>query len=207
MKQFYAYLLIDPRNNLPFYVGKGQGIRMYQHTRPSEFKINPHKARKIKHIHEAGLQVQYQKFMCESEQAAFDLEKQLIQQYGRTYDGTGILTNLDHGGQGGSTGRVLSDETRQKLRNRPKGVKSLEGLQRIKEAVSGPKSDDHKKKLQANCPKAKPVQQLDKNTGEIVATFVSARDAGKQLGIDNVMISRCCTGAYKSAGGFLWRYA
>jgi NUMOD3 motif len=28
---YYVYMLVDPRNNLPFYVGKGKGKRAYQH--------------------------------------------------------------------------------------------------------------------------------------------------------------------------------
>ena len=33
MNEFYVYLLIDPFNNRPFYVGKGKGDRAYAHTK------------------------------------------------------------------------------------------------------------------------------------------------------------------------------
>ena len=41
---YYVYMLIDPRNDQPFYVGKGQGNRVFQHvidakTRKSIFLI------------------------------------------------------------------------------------------------------------------------------------------------------------------------
>ncbi len=36
---FYVYMLIDPRNNKPFYVGKGKGNRVFQHV--EDAKNNP----------------------------------------------------------------------------------------------------------------------------------------------------------------------
>ena len=33
MNIFYLYHLIDPRNQIPFYVGKGKNNRMYDHEK------------------------------------------------------------------------------------------------------------------------------------------------------------------------------
>ena len=40
LKQFYVYVLIDPRDNEVFYVGKGQGERAFQHERDVISQIN-----------------------------------------------------------------------------------------------------------------------------------------------------------------------
>jgi hypothetical protein len=57
--QYYVYLLIDPRTNQPFYVGKGHGNRVNQHVLGAlETEID--EVEKIKTIHEiqaSGLEV------------------------------------------------------------------------------------------------------------------------------------------------------
>lgn len=40
LKQYYVYVLIDPRDNEVFYVGKGQGERAFQHERDVISQIN-----------------------------------------------------------------------------------------------------------------------------------------------------------------------
>ena len=52
---------------------------------------------------------------------------------------------------------------------------------------------------------AKPVLQLDKDTGEVIREWECARDAERELGISN-HISACCNGKKKSTGGFRWRF-
>ena len=51
------------------------------------------------------------------------------------------------------------------------------------------------------------VQMFDKQTGELLATFPSTMEAERVTGIDQSSISKCCNGKYKSAGGYIWRYA
>ena len=55
--------------------------------------------------------------------------------------------------------------------------------------------------------KARKVQMFDKKTGELLATFPSACEAGRVTGIQNSNISECCRGKRKSAGGYIWRYS
>ena len=53
---------------------------------------------------------------------------------------------------------------------------------------------------------SKPIIGIDKVTGLIVE-FQSAREAERQLGINNSSIIKCCKGKrYKSCGGFQWYY-
>lgn len=99
MMDSYVYTLIDPRNNLPFYVGKGTWGRCYFHmweARNSE-KQTP-KLNKIRKIERLGLSVR----VCKVEQnvtddMAKDLECLLIAEA----RDIGIeLTNLTDGGDG-----------------------------------------------------------------------------------------------------------
>lgn len=91
--EFYVYQLIDPRDNKPFYVGKGKGKRMYSHLKEKGFSK---KNKMIEEIKLAGLEV-----VCvtvklfRTENAAYNYEKRLIKKIGREN-----LTNLTDGGRG-----------------------------------------------------------------------------------------------------------
>jgi len=54
---------------------------------------------------------------------------------------------------------------------------------------------------------AKPILQLDVETGEVIRRWECARDAERGLGVSNSHISKCCLGKQKTAGGFRWRFA
>ena len=41
---------------------------------------------------------------------------------------------------------------------------------------------------------------------ELDKTFYGAMEAGRELGIDNSSISKCCKGQLKTAGGYHWRF-
>ncbi len=104
---FYAYELIDPRDNLPFYVGKGSYDRMYKHKQQAfqekGSKINPHKSSKIRQIINEGHDILYKKYQCNTEAKAFAKERQLIKQH--KHQGIN-LTNLTDGGEGYSGGHI-----------------------------------------------------------------------------------------------------
>jgi len=53
----YVYRLIDPRNGETFYVGKGQGNRVFAHIREQVDEDPSNKLRRIRDIHLAGLEV------------------------------------------------------------------------------------------------------------------------------------------------------
>jgi hypothetical protein len=95
---YYVYELIDPRVNLPFYVGKGKDKRVYFHlSEKSRAKSeNKRKYNKIQKIRENGYepQIKIVKYF-ENENDAYDYEELLIEKYGRIrYDENGILTNI-----------------------------------------------------------------------------------------------------------------
>lgn len=95
---YYVYELIDPRVNLPFYVGKGKGNRVYFHlSEKSRAKSeNKRKYNKIQKIRKDGYEpeikiVEY----FENENDAYEYEEKLIKKYGRVkYNENGILTNI-----------------------------------------------------------------------------------------------------------------
>lgn len=57
--QYYVYELIDPRNGLTFYVGKGRGKRISSHVKSAKSGLigNVPKHKRIDAIHSAGMKV------------------------------------------------------------------------------------------------------------------------------------------------------
>lgn len=95
---YYVYELIDPRFNLPLYVGKGKDNRVYFHlSEQSRAKSeNVQKYDKIQKIRKEGYEpeIKIVKYF-ENENDAYDYEEELIKKYGRKgYDEDGILTNI-----------------------------------------------------------------------------------------------------------------
>ena len=56
---YYVYVLVDPINRIPFYVGKGKGNRMYQHLKGD--KGNKKKVRYIENNVNKVNQYKYKK--------------------------------------------------------------------------------------------------------------------------------------------------
>jgi hypothetical protein len=98
---YYVYVLIDPRNDQPFYVGKGKGKRVeaHYHNWSSDKMSNPYKFNKIEKLKKLGYGPKYEiVFESFDEQTALDEEKRLIQKWGRSnLDEGGILTNIKLG--------------------------------------------------------------------------------------------------------------
>ncbi len=95
----YAYLRAD---NSPYYIGKGTGYRAWSPN---------HKGIGVPKDH-SKIQMLFENL---SEEAAHAKEKELISFYGRKDLGTGILYNRTDGGEG-SSGRVLSQDSKEKIR-------------------------------------------------------------------------------------------
>ena len=54
MNKYYVYIYIDPRNNLPFYVGKGHNERWRYHLNLNNRYYNLYLRNKIKSIRREG---------------------------------------------------------------------------------------------------------------------------------------------------------
>jgi hypothetical protein len=100
----YAYLRID---RTPYYIGKGIGNRAYCRSGKD---IRPPKDKSRIILLKQNL----------TEQEAFNHEIYMIAVFGRIDLGTGILHNKTDGGDG-TSGRVLSEETKRKISEAHKG--------------------------------------------------------------------------------------
>lgn len=76
---------------------------------------------------------------------------------------------------------------------------SAETKKKMSEAKKGKTGEEHNS--------SKPVQQIDKKTGQVIRTWPCANEAQRALWIAQPSISACCSGKRKSAGGYVWRYA
>ena len=107
-----------------------------------------------------------------------------------------------HKGKSYGIGKKLSEEAKLKISKANKGRHhSDEAKKRLSEAHKGrPKSEEFCKNL--SDVKSIPVICIETKT-----VYKSATAAGKELGIDNSSISKCCRGDSKGAGGFHWMFA
>jgi hypothetical protein len=109
LTEYYVYMYLR-EDGTPYYVGKGKKNRAYT-TRK---RVKPPSKDMIV-------------FPCTdlTEEDAFKYEKDLIAQYGRKDNNTGILRNLTDGGEGAS-GYIPTAETLEKLRGRKQSPESIE---------------------------------------------------------------------------------
>lgn len=96
IKQYYVYQLVDPRNNKPFYIGKGQGKRIDAHEKEAKANVISPKCNLIREIELEGLKIvkNIVKYFA-VEMSAYKYEKRLIKKIGLSN-----LTNLTEGGTG-----------------------------------------------------------------------------------------------------------
>lgn len=118
-------------------------------------------------------------------------------------------------------GKHLSEEHKKKISiSVKKSLSSIETRIKMSESRKGEKhwlygkhhTEETRKKLSEakkgipNIKLSKPVLQIDKNTNEIIAEFLSISEAQRQLGYNQSGISNCCLGKRNTAYGFKWRY-
>jgi hypothetical protein len=136
MECFYVYAYIDPRDNTPFYIGKGHGDRDQDHLRRSVYTNPVHSKRflykKIRKLIAAGVQPVIHRVLDNlSEDLAFFWETFFIHALGRRNLGTGSLCNLTNGGEG-TSGLLVSAETRRKQSQSHIGIRQSPEVCRLR---------------------------------------------------------------------------
>jgi hypothetical protein len=100
---YYIYAYIDPRNNLPFYIGKGKDGRKFSHLKETINKTdNRDKLKIIQELQSLCLSplIKELESNIESELMAYNREDYYILKYGRKgIEPYGILTNKIIGGK------------------------------------------------------------------------------------------------------------
>ena len=105
--EYYVYELIDPRNQKPFYVGKGKKNRIHYHERESLKGVCSEKCNKIRDIHNSGLNI-VKNFIAYfwDEGEAYQFEKLKIDEIG--------IFNLTNISLGGGAVRIVKGKRRNK---------------------------------------------------------------------------------------------
>lgn len=145
-----------------------------------------------------------------TEDQAYALEEKLIVEHDSTNPSKGYNKATGRG----STGVVISEDTRKRLIDSHKGKKcphTPEWNQHISEGNRGKKRPHAGVPRSAECRRkvaeahAIPVIQYDLQLN-FIQEYPSAKEATRQTGIANQGIGRCCRNVTKSAGGYIWKY-
>ena len=136
---------------------------------------------------------------------AEDEEIRLIDMYDLTNRKNGY--NLEKGGNGANR---ITEETRQKLREKCSGKNnarygvevSVETREKMRKAKLGTKQTvEHRFNIM--CGEGKRTAQYDLD-GNFIKEWHSTREARRELSIYG--IDRCCRGVQHTAGGYVWKY-
>lgn len=223
--KYFTYALIDPRTNTPFYIGKGSGKRdqvhlTEAHGSPSRW-INSLKCRRILAIESSGLSVVVQRLHEGlTEEEAYLCEQREISKWGKIIDGSGCLTNISDGGEGGSGGAkpvrcfTVEGELVSSFSSLEEGAafanihKSTICAALNKRSVMAGgyrwsyEGDDVVLTLHRD---VSPVVQYELN-GTEVARFSSIKEAAEEVGVTYTSIVGCCTKKHEVAAGYRWCY-
>lgn len=146
---WYVYILIDPRNDKIFYVGKGKKSRMSA-TKNINQQQNWLKKKYLEEIKKDQLEPRIEIVAeYDNETDALSHEKNLIEKYGRIIKGNGQLVNYSDGGDLSNTGWIPSDETRSLWSKQRKGIKQSE--EHILKRVSKNKGKKRSELQKRNC--------------------------------------------------------
>lgn len=225
--EYKIYKLIDPRNNLPRYIGLTFNSLKYRLKSHRCDKSRTHKCNWIKSILKDGLtpKIEIIESNIYSHEMACEREIYWISEYKKLgYD----LTNATTGGKTNTTINdetrlkmslsqkeryktyklVLSDETKKRIsestKRRMQDIKEIEKLKISNKKYEDSKTVEQKERdilIQDN----KIVIKYDKDMNYI-CEYLSIRDANRKTNIDRSNISKCCKNKVKSAGGFIWRF-
>ena len=123
---YYVYLHRRATDNKVFYVGKGKGRRAWNFNNRNQHWTN------VKNKHGVIVDIVFDEL---TEEQSLQIEKDTILEF--TYFGY-PLTNKSSGGES----PVFSEESREKMRNRPKRIKTQDEIDRIANFHKGRKRSE-----------------------------------------------------------------
>jgi hypothetical protein len=206
---FYVYAYFMPSAELPFYIGKGCGRRLWDHLKPSSIKRRDrHLYCRLAKMLKEGVRPEVkvvEESLSGSDAAA--LEVNLIRRYGRIDNGTGVLVNHTDGGEG-TSGRVVTETARKKISAATKGkLIPPEIRKRMSEAqLDKTPAERRRFKERYRQTGGKAVCSFNLETGGIVKVYDAMR-AVDEDGFRSQHVWRVVQGRRRSHKGLGWRYA
>ncbi len=193
MNDFYIYIHIRDDNNEIFYVGYGGGnklekIKKYYRAYTKSGRTDNKDWKIIKEETTYRVEILYDNLTIEE---AKQKEIETIRFFGRKDKGLGTLCNHNDGGNiSPYLGRKHSQETKNKISERTKGLKK-------------PKTEEHIRNN--SIARYKHINQYDMD-GNFIKSWISSKQAFIELNINYRNISSCLYNKRKSAGGFIWKF-
>lgn len=183
MNNYYVYRLVDPRTNLPFYVGEGKGKRAWTHLTFTSGCNNPHKDRVIQKIHDAGLEVIVEIILEGlTKVESRNLEEQLIKEIGID-NLTNICLNayppILSGDRNGFYRKTHTEESKKKIgeANKGKNTKTKDGSKAISDALKSRWKDPIQREAQINALKSRKGEKRSEEAIESYKKSAKLRDS------------------------------
>lgn len=193
MHTAYVYTLTDPRNGMPFYVGKGHGKRCSAHLDEAKYYVK-HKSKKLNKIRKLislGMTPIIKKIEENvSDKQALEFEMFVIAEMRESGI---VLTNMTDGGDGAQgyqhteeykqkmsklqKGRVFSDETKQRMR-KPKSEQGRKNIAEARLTTDYRPSEETKKKM-SEALKGRPSPMKGRTQSEEAKAKMSEQRKGK----------------------------
>lgn len=195
-KEFYVYLHRKATNGEVFYVGKGTDFRAGNMASRSDYhKRVVKKYGVIVELYMTSLQEWY----------AYELERDLIDYYGRKDIGYGTLVNLKDGGDVDSQS-IISQETRDKMSKKAKArFEDKEFFEKNAQMLKAARESEKYKKSYRSF--------INKRSHKIIMDesicFRSSMDAARFLGNESYVsyIIKVCRNEYWTCKGHVFRFA
>jgi hypothetical protein len=183
LNRFYVYIYVDV-DNLPVYVGKGTGRRLYDHIRfAKKSKKRSHFLNWIrKYIRETNTNPEviiYKDKMTQDE--ALELENNLINAIGRKDKKEGKLLNQTDGGDGGR-GRIITDKEREWRREFSKTLWNDERRKSFSESQKGKIISEETRQKLSKASAGKKLSEETKNKISIALTGLMCGEKNSMFG-------------------------
>lgn len=233
-KQYFVYVDLTKDENIPFYVGRGtkRRIKCLKRNKYHDNIANKHGINRfIIQCNSLEQSKQREKYLIEFLHTFTNdiCSHKFASNFTLGGEGTiGQIFSIESRQKMSEShkGKKCSEETKLKM-SQNNATKRPDVRKKISESNKGNKHSEESKRKMSEIqkivqnypenrikrsesrqgkkhPMARAVQQIDKFTNEIIATFDLIKEASESTGIHN--ISSCCQGKCKHAGGFIWRY-